>query len=295
MIAEMGTLSRISCVRLKLITRQVINELSGGALDTEKVAKLAPMLSWSDIRATLAAIAFVLRGAVRFDVDAEKLNTELQQLGLPKENSDGVSRPYRIHRERLRAQARVNTLSAPRVVSLDWRVDAAVASSSLGVLRRSGGDFGGALGEPAVTLRFGLSHASNGRQPRYAAADAGATPLRLGAHAAAALASAREAAARSPGGVAAAASTMGSAVDAAASDVALLALGVRPLGAAEVSSETASPRVALATAQPLASPGASATPLVTAADSVSIALTSTELAALIAELKIAAQVLDRVA
>ena len=62
-----------SCVRLKLITRQVINELAGGVLDVDKVAKLAPRdsgFSWSDIKATLAAIAFVLSAAVRNDVDA---------------------------------------------------------------------------------------------------------------------------------------------------------------------------------------------------------------------------------
>lgn len=42
LLSEVAVLSKISCVRLKLITRQVINELTGGRLDVDKVCKLAP-------------------------------------------------------------------------------------------------------------------------------------------------------------------------------------------------------------------------------------------------------------
>ena len=71
-LSEVGTLSKISCVRLKLITRQLITQLAGGALDVEKVTKLVgdkAGFTWSDIKAALAAISFILRGAVRYDVD----------------------------------------------------------------------------------------------------------------------------------------------------------------------------------------------------------------------------------
>ena len=55
-LSEVAVLSKISCVRLKLITRQVINELTGGRLDVEKVCKLAPKesgkknLGWCMVR-----------------------------------------------------------------------------------------------------------------------------------------------------------------------------------------------------------------------------------------------------
>jgi hypothetical protein len=238
-LSEVGTLSKISCVRLKLITRQLIAQLAGGTLDVEKVTKLVGEkagFTWSDIKAALAAISFILRGAVRFDVDEGAfaapfppplllspsiptpllsppfltvvLNAELQQLGLPKENSDGVSRPYRIHRERLRAQAVLDSLRAPRLVSLDWRVDAVVATSALGSLRREGG-----LGEPVATLRLGLSRKEGAMPQRTPVAAAGATPLLLAARAAA---SARSG---------------GAGADAAAGDAALLALGAAPADA----------------------------------------------------------------
>ena len=74
-LAEVSTLSRVSCVRLKLITRAVITEMSGGVLDVEKIAKLVPPtgISWSDIKAMLAAISFILTGAVRNAVDVGAL------------------------------------------------------------------------------------------------------------------------------------------------------------------------------------------------------------------------------
>jgi hypothetical protein len=82
-----------SCIRLKLITRQVITELTGATLDIEKIQKLIPKesgiyfpldycvlfifvhdctgLTWSDVKASIAAIAFVLTAATRWDVQAE--------------------------------------------------------------------------------------------------------------------------------------------------------------------------------------------------------------------------------
>lgn len=190
-LAEVSVLSRISCVRLKLITRQVINELAGdGALDVEKVQKLVPNgqgFAWTDIKAALAAISYILRQAVRADVDHTVLGAELQQLGLPKENSDGISRPFRIHRVRLREQARANSLrSAPRLVSLDWTMDVILASSRLGLLKlqpRIGEVLGSVssnwIGEPILKLRLGLSHDSNDLPQRFSAVELSSSRLLL--------------------------------------------------------------------------------------------------------------------
>ena len=86
-LAEVSTLSKISCVRLKLITRQLIAELAGGSLDAEKITKLVgdkAGFTWSDIRAALAAITFILRGAVRYDVDeGEELSAPAPASSLP--------------------------------------------------------------------------------------------------------------------------------------------------------------------------------------------------------------------
>ena len=158
---------------------------------------------------------------------AVKLNEELQQLGLPKENSDGISRPYRIHRERLRLQAAADSLRCPRLLSLDWRVDALVSTSALGQVRKlqagsASGSAEGGLGEAITSLRLGLSHAEGTLPLRTPASDAAATPLLLGP----ALAAAR---AGAGAGAGAAAARMGSPLDLAEGRAAMSALGIRPL------------------------------------------------------------------
>ena len=54
----------------------------------EKVAKLTSDAKFetSDIKASVAAIAFILSSAAKHSVDGSSLDNELQQLGLPKGN-----------------------------------------------------------------------------------------------------------------------------------------------------------------------------------------------------------------
>lgn len=194
-LAEVSVLSKISCVRLKLICRQVIYDLCGVPLDFEKLAKLVPKdggFTASDIKATVAAIAFVVTNATRYRVDAEALNAELQQLGLPKENSDGISRPFRIHRDKLTAQAAADSLRLPRVCSAAVRSDVIVASSACGGLLPAA-SASSAPSQPTCVyhVSLGLSHGMSGNAPRVAAPDAESTQLLQSAAARSAAATAR--------------------------------------------------------------------------------------------------------
>ena len=243
------------------------------------------------------------------------LNTELQQLGLPKENSDGVSRPFRIHRERLRAQARADAPAPPRLISLDWRVDAVVASSALGVLRVRADTTGGSVGEPLAILKLGLSHGPHKPAPHLPAPDSLATPLLLASaarHAMIAAAAARE---KSPSSIFGA---MGTSLDAAAGDVALLSLQIIPLGTDSTSTNTndggllsptasAAAAAATTTTSTAASPAKGVVAVITGGDAAAarprvkaqvthtLTLSARDVAALVSELKIAAALLDRVA
>ena len=48
----------------------------------------SPILEESDIKVAVAALAFILSSAAKHAVDGESLNNELQQLGLPKGETD---------------------------------------------------------------------------------------------------------------------------------------------------------------------------------------------------------------
>jgi len=84
------------------------------------------------------------------------------------------------------------SLRAPRLLSLDWRVDAIVSTSTLGQVRKLGqaagdaaagvgGGVGGSIGEPVISMRLGLSYGAGGTIPRTPASEASATPLLLSA------------------------------------------------------------------------------------------------------------------
>jgi hypothetical protein len=128
----------------------------------------------SDVKATVAAITFILTNATRYAVSHDVLNAELQQLGLPKENSDGISRPYRIHRDKLLAQASSDALRLPRLCSVASRTDYLVSTSSCGSLMPSANS---ASTGPAKVVHLSLgvadrSGAGFSAGKRIAAADA---------------------------------------------------------------------------------------------------------------------------
>jgi hypothetical protein len=180
-------------------------------------------------------------------VDHEVLNAELQQLGLPKENSDGISRPYRIHRDKLVAQAGCDALRLPRLYTAAIRRDVLYASSACGslmtgaattaagagaaVAARSGSGAGSAADAPTVFhFTLGLSHPLSGSRPRVPAASADSSQLLLLDSALHGSDASRSGA--TAGGSAAATAAPGLGPFGWEGRAALLAMGVRPLGAA---------------------------------------------------------------
>lgn len=86
-----------SSVRLKILVRQIISFMVDGTIDYDKVLKLAgnTMSDVSDLKGAIAAILFMVKNAAKFDVDEYTFLLEIQQLGLPKENAEAISKQYR--------------------------------------------------------------------------------------------------------------------------------------------------------------------------------------------------------
>eukprot|EP00744_Colponema_vietnamica_P003134 GILI01004844.1.p1 GENE.GILI01004844.1~~GILI01004844.1.p1 ORF type:complete len:183 (-),score=22.89 GILI01004844.1:33-581(-) len=115
-LAEISVLSKISSIRMKLLCLQVLSHLCGGEMDMEKVKKLTSDTDTYEMEAAVAALRFILFNSGKFDVDDTILCKELQQLGLPKENSEALAKPYREKKDLLREKLAHATLSLPRVV-----------------------------------------------------------------------------------------------------------------------------------------------------------------------------------
>lgn len=159
LLAEIATLSKISSVRMKLIAKQVLLQMVGGAMDYEKVLRLltpkgAARPSVSDTKGLVAALEFVVENAAKHEVDEGILHGELQQLGLPKENCDALSRQYRDNRVALRAKQLGEAYEHSRLLDVDWRVDTVLADSTTTTAAGGGGAEVVLSNRKAVQLNF---------------------------------------------------------------------------------------------------------------------------------------------
>ncbi|EHH25359.1 COMM domain-containing protein 4, partial [Macaca mulatta] len=91
-LAEIGTLAKMSSVKLQLLCSQVLKSCWDRGMMYEKILKLTADVKFesSDMKATVAVLSFILSSAAKHSVDGESLASELQQLGLPKEQAAGL-------------------------------------------------------------------------------------------------------------------------------------------------------------------------------------------------------------
>ncbi|CAH0561940.1 unnamed protein product [Brassicogethes aeneus] len=94
-LAEINTLSRLSSVKVKLLSQVVAMGLINPPFDMEKAEKLfadSKLDSDIDLKACIACLTYIITSATRFNCDSSALHSELQQLGLPREHSTSIKR-----------------------------------------------------------------------------------------------------------------------------------------------------------------------------------------------------------
>jgi len=125
LLAEINILSKITSVKMKLLGVQVLRDMLGGGMDYDKVHKLTADAKFEagDIKASIAALTFILACAAKHDVDATTLAHELQQLGLPKEHTNSLCKSYSDAQSKLQEHFRKTSLRVSKLDSVQWRVD----------------------------------------------------------------------------------------------------------------------------------------------------------------------------
>ena len=105
----------------------------------------------SDVKASIAALSFVLSSAAKYSVDGDSLSNELQQLGLPKEHSVALCKTYGDNLIKLQDSFLQKSLKLNGLADLQWRVDYVLGSSELHEIT-----------EPEVQLNFNRLDSSTG-------------------------------------------------------------------------------------------------------------------------------------
>lgn len=90
------------------------------ATQAQRIDKLAKDSGLSDLEilSLQATISFILSTAVKYNAADEVLSTELQQLGLPSENADALTRCLRDGRVAISGHQRTNFLTCMSIQSL---------------------------------------------------------------------------------------------------------------------------------------------------------------------------------
>lgn len=91
----------------------------------------------------------MITSAAKYDVEDKVLIQEIQQLGLPKENSETVAKQYRENKDALRDQLEATSYRISKLVDCSWRADQ--------ILAVAGGESGGTIvSEKVVSLKLSV-------------------------------------------------------------------------------------------------------------------------------------------
>lgn len=131
-LAEINTLARMTSVKMKLVCQQVVQSLLGEDIDFERVKKLTADAKFepNEVKATVAALLFVLATSARHGVDGETLGSELQQLGLPREHAAALCRVYSDNVTSISSRLQDQSLRLSRLQDIQWRMDTVVVDKN---------------------------------------------------------------------------------------------------------------------------------------------------------------------
>jgi len=132
-LGEITTLSKLTSIKMKVFCQQVIKDIISDTIDYEKIFKTTADAKYepNDVRATTAALTFILSSAATHSVNEDSLGDELLQLGLPKENATALCKVYSVSYTELQAALKGKTLRLPYLDEVSWRVDYILSSSHL--------------------------------------------------------------------------------------------------------------------------------------------------------------------
>ena len=146
-LAEIVALCKISSIRIGMIVKNIIEKIKGQHYDLAKVEKycLDSGLSAIETKSALAVVEFIIRGAIKFQMDEADLLKEIEQLGLPGENVKSFVKAISKEREPLNAAIKHSVFRLSRPVGLEYQISYVVATDKLKAVKTSSGIIDGTI------------------------------------------------------------------------------------------------------------------------------------------------------
>jgi len=123
-LSEIVILTKISAIRLRVLAGHIIAKIKGLPYDLAKIEKLCldSGLTPAETHSALAVLEFVIRGASKYRVEEAELMKEIEQLGLPHENTESIIKTMGKDREGLIAATKNSVLRISRPIGVDYLI-----------------------------------------------------------------------------------------------------------------------------------------------------------------------------
>ena len=123
LITEIIFLTKISSVKLRILSNQICKFILSKGENINDIKKILLDLNLSEKEASIviSVLDFIFRNAPKPDVDDNILNQELQQLGLPQEIAESISKVFKREKNKLREFLKFDVFSFNSINNIDYK------------------------------------------------------------------------------------------------------------------------------------------------------------------------------
>ena len=128
LITEIIYLSKITPVKLRILGNLICKYIMKEG-DTEKIHKILEEMNLTpeEITIVISSLCFIIKSSGKFNVDDLMLSQELQQLGLPQDNADAISKVYKKNKDILRKFLKEDIFSFNKINDVHFKTGYCIA------------------------------------------------------------------------------------------------------------------------------------------------------------------------
>ena len=104
LITEITYLTKFTSVKLRIISNQICKFIITKGSNIQDLKKILDEMNLNEqeIKIVISVLDFIFRNSAKFNVEDIVLSQELQQLGLPQENAESISKVFKNQKNKLR-------------------------------------------------------------------------------------------------------------------------------------------------------------------------------------------------
>ena len=128
LITEIVYLSKITPIKHRILGNLICKYIMKEG-DTQKIKKMLEEmnLTQDEITIVISSLCFIIKSSAKFNVDDMMLSQELQQLGLPQDIADAISKVYKKNKDILRNYLKQDIFSFNRVSDVHYKTSYCLA------------------------------------------------------------------------------------------------------------------------------------------------------------------------